>query len=90
MKKSSAISNSYAVLMYVAFYYQKCLYQFAHYSGEFNLTLHLPWDRYDSGIEREKLERVVVCGSDIEIMQLDDHRVDVLTIRWEFDETEGE
>lgn len=90
MEKSSAIGNSYAVLMYVAFYYQKCLFQFAHYSGEFNLTLHLPWDRFCSDREREKLERVIVCGADVDIIHLVEHEVDVLTIRWQFDEHEGE
>lgn len=90
MRKSGAYANSYAVLMFVACYYQRCLYGFTHFQGEFVLTLHLPWDKFSSDRERERLKRVIDCGADVKIISLVDHEVDVLTIRWEYDEAEGE
>ena len=90
MRKSGAYANSYAVLMFVACYYQRCLYTFTHFQGEFVLTVHLPWDKFSSDRERERLERVIVCGADVEITPLVNHEVDVLTISWLYDETEGE
>lgn len=82
MKRLDSFTNSMAVVNYLMTYYPKEVVSYTKYCCTIEVTVHLPWEDYDSKREKERLENIVLADAIIEIFSNTQGKTDVIHIEY--------